>query len=42
VFPPSPTILGFKNSEFVGGSWIDSDGIIEAFDRIKKQLGKVS
>lgn len=42
VFPPPPTILGFKNSEFVGASLIDSDGITEAFDRIKEQLGKVS
>jgi len=42
VFPPPPTILGFKNSEFVGASLIDSDGITAAFDRIKEQLGKVS
>ena len=42
MFPPPPTILGFKNSEFVGGYWIGSDGITEAFDRIKEQLGKVS
>jgi hypothetical protein len=42
VFPPPPTILGFKKSEFVGGSWIDSDGITEAFYRIKEQLSKVS
>ena len=42
VFPAPPTILGFKNSEFVGASLIDSDGITEAFDRIKEQLGKVS
>ena len=42
VFPPPPTILGFKNSEFVGASLIDSDGITQAFDRIKEQLGKVS
>ena len=42
VFPPPPTLLGFKNSEFVGASLIDSDGITEAFDRIKEQLGKVS